>query len=228
MRRSDRLFEIIQIIRDGRLHLAREIADKVEVSIRTVYRDVDTLIASGIPIEGERGVGYLLREPIFLPPLTLSLAEMEALHLGMAIVAEAADQELQKASQSLLAKISQVIPERNKPKEKWAFAVYPFNEAQSGFQHMPKIRKSIQQKQKLNIEYRAIDGSRSSRTIWPLQTEYWGRVWTCTCWCEMQNSFRVFRIDRIIECETNGVQFSAQPGKTLDDFLRYMDYDKFN
>ncbi|MEO0752236.1 MAG: HTH domain-containing protein [Pseudomonadota bacterium] len=91
MRRSERLTEIVEIIKDGRLHLARDIAEALEVSERTVYRDIATLIASGVPVEGERGVGYLLKEPVFLPPLALSMTELEALSLGMSIVQEVAD-----------------------------------------------------------------------------------------------------------------------------------------
>ena len=103
MRRTDRLFEIIQIISDGRLHLAREIAETLEVSVRTIYRDIETLVASGVPVEGERGVGYLLREPIHLPPLTLTAEELEALHFGMAVAKQSAEPALQKAAASLLA-----------------------------------------------------------------------------------------------------------------------------
>lgn len=94
MRRTDRLFDLIQILRDGRLHRAQDMAEQLEVSVRTVYRDMDTLVSSGLPVAGERGLGYMMTAPITLPPLNLTLAELEALHLGMAVVAEAADEEL--------------------------------------------------------------------------------------------------------------------------------------
>ena len=110
MRRTDRLFDIIQILRDGKLHRAQDIADRVEVSVRTIYRDMDTLVASGVPVEGERGVGYMITQAITLPPLTLTVAELEALNLGMAIVAEAADPDLKSAAQTLAEKIDAVLP----------------------------------------------------------------------------------------------------------------------
>lgn len=176
MRRSDRLSEIIEIVRDGRLHLARDIADALGVSIRTVYRDMDTLVASGVPLEGERGVGYLLREPVILPPMTLSLSELEALHLGMAMVQSAADDELQRAAKTLLDKVAETASNRRRAPKNWGFGVYPMAQAQLGFKHMPTIRTAIREGQVLRIEYVSLDDQRSTRTIRPLLTEYWGRV----------------------------------------------------
>lgn len=221
MRRTDRLFEIILIMRDGRLHLARDIAARLEVSIRTVYRDIDSLKASGIPIEGERGVGYLLREPVFLPPLTLTEAEMEALHFGLSVVAHAADRELQAAGASLMAKIDQAIPQsRRATPHGSGVAVYPFHEAVAGFPYMPVLRASIRQKHRVQISYHSRDGVETVRTIRPLQLEYWGRVWTCTAWCELRGDFRVFRVDLISRTDRLTDSFDDEPGKSLADFLR--------
>ncbi|OCW57687.1 helix-turn-helix transcriptional regulator [Hoeflea olei] len=219
MRRSERLAEIVEIVRDGRLHLARDIAAALQVSVRTVYRDIDTLVASGVPIEGERGVGYLLREPIFLPPMGLSLTELEALTLGMAIVKEAADPELQAAAASVLAKLGEHASNRRQAPKSWGFGVYAFERAQEGFKHMPLIRRAIRDRLKLRITYRALNERESTRVIRPLQTEYWGRVWTCSAWCELRNRFRAFRIDRIERCETIGTSFQPEIGKTLQDYL---------
>ncbi|MEO1159616.1 MAG: YafY family protein [Pseudomonadota bacterium] len=219
MRRSDRLSDIIEIVQDGRLHLARDIAERLEVSVRTIYRDFDTLIASGVPIDGERGVGYMLREPVFLPPMNLSLVELEALHLGMAIVAEAADTELQVASASLAGKISKVATANGKAPKRWGFGVYPFVRARLGFRHMPVIRKAVREQEKLKIDYRSLDSIASTRTILPLQIEYWGRVWTISAWCEKRGDFRAFRIDRIVTCAPTGNQFEDVPGRRLEDYL---------
>ena len=183
MRRTDRLFDIIQILRDGKLHRAMDIADRLEVSVRTIYRDMDTLAASGVPVEGERGVGYMVREAITLPPLTLTSEELEALNLGMAIVAEAADDDLKKAALSLADKIDAVLPTSIVAEaEAWKFAVYPFANATRGFTHMPTLRAAIKSRQKLHLDYRRIDGVLTARTIRPLNMEYWGRVWTLTAW----------------------------------------------
>jgi predicted DNA-binding transcriptional regulator YafY len=220
MRRSDRLSEIIEIVQDGRLHLARDIADRLEVSVRTIYRDFDTLVASGIPIEGERGVGYMLREPVFLPPMNLSLTELEALHLGMAIVSEAADTELQTAAASLTSKINKVATANGTVPKNWGFGVYPFAQAKIGFEHMPRIRSAIRSKEKLEIAYQSLGHQSTTRVVWPLQNAYWGRVWTMTCWCERRDDFRSFRIDRISDCHRTGRYFDDEGGKL---FARYLD-----
>jgi predicted DNA-binding transcriptional regulator YafY len=220
MAKTDRLFALIQTLRDGRLHRAQDLADRLEVSIRTIYRDMDTLIASGVPIAGERGLGYMATAAITLPPLNLTLTELEALHLGLAIVAEAADDELKRATQSLSAKIDAVLPEgRGAPAAGWGFAIYPFAEAAQGFRHMPQIRAAIRARQKLRLTYRNDQGEESDRTVRPLQIEYWGRVWTLTAWCEWRADFRVFRVDRISILAPLPQLFIDEAGRTLADYL---------
>lgn len=220
MPRTDRLFELIQILRDGRLHRAQDLADRLEVSVRTIYRDMDTLVASGVPIAGERGLGYMATAAITLPPLNLTMTELEALHLGMAIVGEAADEELSRSAASLSAKIDAVLPEdRRTPPTAWGFAVYPFADAARGFRHMPAIRAAVRARQKLRITYVKDDGTQSDRVIRPLQLDYWGRVWTVTAWCEMREGFRVFRIDRIDTLRVLPQLFVDEPGRTLADYL---------
>ncbi len=219
MRRTDRLFEIIQILRDGKLHRAKDIAARLEVSSRTIYRDMDTLVASGVPVEGERGVGYLVREQITLPPLTLTPEELEALNLGMAIVAEAADADLKAAAQSLAAKVDAVLPVATIAEaDAWKFAVYPFADAARGFAHMPTLRSAIKSRQKLAMQYRRLDGTLTERIIRPLHMEYWGRVWTLTAWCETRGAFRVFRVDLIEEVRALPELFTDEAGKTLADY----------
>lgn len=218
MRRTDRLFDIIQILRDGKLHRAQDIADRLEVSVRTIYRDMETLAASGIPVEGERGLGYMVREAITLPPLTLTAEELEALNLGMAIVAEAADPDLKQAAQSLADKIDAVLPTQTVAEaEAWKFAVYPFADAARGFSHMAALRSAIKGRQKLHLAYRRIDGTLTERIIRPLHMEYWGRVWTLTAWCELRQDFRVFRVDLIEQATALPELFVDEPGKTLAD-----------
>ncbi len=224
MRRTDRLFDLIQILRDGRLHRAQDIADKLEVSVRTIYRDMDTLMASGLPIEGERGLGYMITAAITLPPLNLTLTELEALHLGMAIVGEAADDELKSAAASLSSKIDAVLPEdRTAPPTGWGFAIYPFADAAKGFQHMPSLRAAIRSRQKVDISYRDLENNMTQRVIRPLQMEYWGRVWTVTVWCELRSDFRVFRVDRIEHLNVLPQLFVDEKGKTLADFIAAQD-----
>ena len=219
MRRTDRLFDIIQILRDGKLHRAQDIADRLEVSVRTIYRDMDTLVASGVPVEGERGVGYMVREQITLPPLNLTTSELEALNLGMAIVAEAADPDLKSAAESLAEKIDAVLPTQVVAEaDAWKFAVYPFADAARGLAHMAPIRAAIKARQKLHLSYRRIDGTLTDRIIRPLHMEYWGRVWTLTAWCELREGFRVFRIDLIESVTPQPELFTDEPGKRLSDY----------
>lgn len=224
MRRTDRLFEIIQIISDGRLHLARDIAERLEVSVRTIYRDIDSLVASGVPVEGERGVGYLLREPIHLPPLTLTAEELEALHFGMAVAAEAAEPALAKAAASLLAKIDRAIPaSRRADPGDWGFAVYPQQEARESHPHLPALRRAIREKRKIQLLYqKPSSGSAEARILRPLQVEFWGWAWTLTAWCELRGDFRTFRVDRILSVEPLADRFTDEPGRSLDDYLRLM------
>lgn len=219
MRRTDRLFDIIQILRDGKLHRARDMADKLEVSVRTIYRDMDTLVASGVPVEGERGVGYMITEAITLPPLTLTTSELEALNLGLAIVAEVADPDLRAAGLSLADKVDAVLPTQVVAEaDAWKFAVYPFADALRGARHMPTLRAAIKARQKLRLVYTSINGMVTTRTIRPLHMEYWGRVWTLTAWCELRNGFRVFRIDLIETAEALPELFTDEPGKKLADY----------
>lgn len=224
MRRTDRLFELIQILRDGRLHRGADLAERLGVSLRTLYRDMDTLTASGIPVEGERGLGYMMTAPITLPPLNLTLTELEALHLGLAVVAKAADDELKEAARTLSAKVDAVLPEdRAAPATGWGFAVYPFAEAARGFVHMAPLRAAIRSRRKVEIAYQAPEAPETRRIVRPLQMEYWGRVWTLTGWCELRDDFRVFRVDRIQRLDVTFETFEEEDGKTLADYLERVD-----
>ena len=219
MRRSERLAEIVEIVRDGRLHRAADIADALGVSERTIYRDMETLAAMGVPVEGERGVGYMLREPVFLPPLALSLTELEALSLGMAIVAEAADAELRGAATSLLTKLEGHASVRRRSPKAWGFGVYAFDLAREGMTHMPLLRRAIRDGLVLDICYRSLADDTTDRAIRPLEIAFWDRVWTLAAWCELRREFRAFRVDRIETCTEKGRTFMPEPGRTIEDYL---------
>ncbi len=214
MRRADRLMKLIQILRDGVLHKASDLAAATDVSLRTVYRDMDTLIASGVPIEGERGVGYRVTAAITLPPLNLTMTEVEALHIGLQAVGQNADAELSDAARTLSAKIDAVMPEdRARAPTGYGFAVYPFADAARGFEHLPMIRQAIRTRQKLRLGFP--DGD---RTVRPLQLDYWGRLWTCLVWCEKTKGFAELRIDQIKSLKILPSLFVDEAGKTLADF----------
>lgn len=219
MRRTDRLFDLIQTLRDGRVHRAVDLARRHEVSERTIYRDMETLMASGVPVAGSRGLGYQMTAPITLPPLNLTLAELEALHVGLAAVGQAGDAELQQAAESLSAKFDAVLPEdRATAPHGWGFAVNAFKEAAFGFAHMPAIRAAIRSRQKLRVVQVDLDESRIERVIRPLKLDYWGRLWTATAWCETTGDFVVLRVDRIETLTLLPQLFVEEQGKTLIDF----------
>jgi predicted DNA-binding transcriptional regulator YafY len=220
MTRSGRLFDIMQMLRGGALYRAQDIAAKMDVSVRTIYRDINSLVASGVPIEGSRGIGYRALDLTTLPPMTLSQTELEVLNLGLAIVVEAADPTFRAAAESLAAKFETALPERGvEAADAWKFARSPFANAARGFSYMPLIRAAIKAKQKLQITYNSKDDRITSRTVRPLKMEYWGRVWTLTAWCEARAAFRVFRVDLIQTAEARPEMFVDEFGKRLSDDL---------
>jgi len=215
MRRTDRLFDLIQILRDGRLHTARVMAETLEVSVRTIWRDMATLVASGLPVEGERGVGYILYEPISLPPLTLTPDEVQALSLGLQLVTEGADPSLAGAAASLRGKISAVVPARlglDHGGETW---VFPGAEAMAAARHLPALRRAIRVRETLQITYRDADAVLSERRVRPLVLEFWGRVWTLASWCETRRDYRSFRVDRLQTVQPTGAAFRDEAGRDL-------------
>lgn len=215
MKRSDRLYALIEILKDGGLHRAEDIARKLQVSVRTIYRDMDTLAASGIPVEGERGLGYSARAAITLPPLNLSETELEALHLGLAAVGHGGDEDLKAAAQTLSAKIDAVLPEdRHGAPKSFGFAVYPFADAAHAFRHLNDLRSAIRAYQKLQLTM--LDGA--TQTVRPLKLDYWGRIWTCILWSETSEGFASLRVDQIDTIRTLPGLFVNEPGKTLADY----------
>jgi predicted DNA-binding transcriptional regulator YafY len=215
MRRTDRLFELLQLFRGGQLRRGEDLAACLGVSLRTVYRDIDTLLASGVPIEAERGVGYILRQPIFLPPLTLTLPEVEALNLGMRLAIAASDRDMSLAAQSVLGKIDAVLPDHlPRCDAQWSFAIYQQRHSET-LDALPKLRAAIKGRLKTSIQYVSLNEQTSERLIRPLQIEFWGQVWTCSAWCERRGDFRVFRVDRIVTCHAGPDRFQIEPDKSL-------------
>lgn len=219
MRRKDRLFDLLKLLRDGKLHTARDLAGRLGVSERTIYRDMDMLQTAGVPVAGERGVGYQATGVSTLPPLNLTRAEMEALNLGIAIVSEAADPDLARAAASLGDKVDAVLPEQVIPAaEAWKFDASPFSDAARGFARLPTLRSAIKARQKLQLTHLKPDGTAEICTVHPLQIDYWGRVWTLTAWCELHEDFREFRVDLIEEATALPELFPDRPGQTLADY----------
>ncbi len=218
MRRTDRLFELIQTFRSGRLLRGKDLADNLGISIRTLYRDIDTLIASGIPIEGERGVGYMLREPIFLPPLTLTTTELEAFHLGMKVVAQSRDAELAAAGARLMEKIDNVLPSDRQQHSILTTIGVMVTMPDGLYAALPILRAGVKQKRKSSLTYESLQGEVSERIVRPLRLDFLGHVWILTAWCELRGAFRVFRVDKIMDITETDQRFEDEAGKTYDDY----------
>jgi len=225
VRRADRLFQIIQLLRGRRRAVtAAELAERLEVSERTVYRDIRDLMASGTPILGEAGVGYTLRREYDLPPLMFDEDEVEALALGARLVAAYGDEHLARAAQSVLSKVEAVLPRGLEDKLK-ASALYAFRrEATTGLSEtLTAVRAALAERRRITFDYETESGESSRRTVQPLGAFFWGRHWTLTAWCELRQDFRTFRIDRM-QIEAVGDVFEDDPQRSLREYLsRYGD-----
>jgi len=221
MRRADRLFEIIQFMRRKKLVRARELGDALEVSERTIYRDIQDLITSGVPIEGEAGVGYVLKAGFDLPPMMFKEQEIEALVLGARIVESWADAELAAAASDVIAKIQAVIPERLRGyMANTALLAPPHHYMEPVHFDLPQLRQALRRQLKVHFRYRDGGGEESERTVRPLSLAYFGPVWLLAAWCELRQDFRSFRLDRIYAFRVEAERFRVEPGKALTDFLK--------
>lgn len=227
MRRPDRLFDLVQILRDGKLHRAADLGRRLGVSTRTVWRDMAALAGSGLPVEGARGVGYQLRDPTTLPPMTLTRDEFEALRLGITLVAGAADPATARAAASLRAKIGAVAPARAQDPGADSF-VFASAEAARAAPYLALIRRAIRDHLTLALGYpdvqgREAEGTERLRRVRPLHLDYWGRAWTLAAWCDLSHDFRIFRVDLLTSLAHDGGAFLPEAGKTAEDYLARLD-----
>ncbi len=222
MRRADRLFQIVQIFRRDRHVRARELAQELEVSERTIYRDIQDLQASGIPIEGEAGVGYLLPESFDLPPLMFDQSECEALILGIRLASCFADQPLQRAAQRAARKIEAVLPSKLLTRfQRTPLFVPNFQfDGEVSARGLSMIQEAIQDRHKVEIHYTDREEQLSQRILRPLALYFWGKVWTLAAWCELRQDFRNFRLDRLREFRVLKECFEDEEGKDLEAFLK--------
>ena len=199
MSRSDRLLDLIQVLRLHRRPVGgRQLADEFGVSLRTIYRDIQTLIAKGAPIEGEAGVGYVLRPGFTVPPLMFSHDEIEAVVLGSGMVARAADPALAKAARNALAKIMAVLPAgRGDEAGASGLVAGAIKSAAMDSVDLAPIRDAIRTEQKIWIAYIDEIGVRTERRIWPISLVFCARVRLLAGWCELRQNYRHFRTDRI-------------------------------
>lgn len=216
MTRTERLLKLLQLLRRQRFTLsAEQLAETLGVSARTVYRDIDALRTQGARIEGESGVGYLLRQDFLLPPLTLSAQEAEALLLGVRWVAKHGDAQLVAAAQKAFGKIEAVLPAELRTTLNQSPLLigsrHEYDEREQ--QILSDIRHAIRMGRKINIRYLDAQDTQSERTIWPFAVGYFEQIRMVAAWCELRGAFRHFRTDRITEltvCDTTTPESSAE------------------
>jgi len=218
MRRADRLFTIVQLLRGGRFVTARRLAERLEISERTIYRDVDELTLCGVPIEGEPGRGYRLPATFEIPPLMFERHEIEALVVGVRLVEAWCGPGLAASARSALARIRGVVPAELLAGVDDSRVFAPRFARGSGPRHFEVAHRAIAERRRLAFAYANESETMTTRAVRPLGLYYWGKVWTLAAWCELRDDFRNFRLDRIRE-PSLAEPFIDEPGKTLDVFL---------
>jgi predicted DNA-binding transcriptional regulator YafY len=220
MRRSDRLFQLVHFLRARQFATGQQIADELGVSKRTVYRDVADLQASGVPIDGEAGVGYRIDRRFELPPLTFNAEEIESLVLGARIVESWSDADLAAAVRSAMTKVEAVLPEplRRVLLETPLFA--PGRPSTGAIMaSLGQLRRAVNEHRRVRFSYVRADGAESMRTVRPLALYFWGTKWTLATWCEFRRYYRSFRPDRMKEIALLDEKFDGSDGIHLRAYL---------
>ena len=219
MRKASRLFEIIQILRLAkRTVTAADIAERLEVTVRSVYRDIAALQAMRVPIEGERGIGYILRPGFDLPPLMFSIEEMEAIVLSLALLERTGDDELKQAAKRVSAKIAGAVPPPLRQTiDANALHAWGFAAPSASATDLALVRRAIRDEEKLDLAYRDKLGRATERIIRPIALIYYAETANIVAWCELRQAIRNFRSDRIESCEATGRSFKGE-----GDALRQM------
>jgi predicted DNA-binding transcriptional regulator YafY len=222
MRRADRLFKIVQLLRGRRLSTAAWLAGKLEVSARTVYRDVADLQAQGVPIDGEAGVGYRLVAGFDLPPLMFTTLEAQALVAAVRLAQSRLDRPLAIAAEDALVKIIGVLPPgASAAAEALPLYAAPWATDQASIERLGLLRDAASARRRIRFDYADAQGAATARTARPLACYHWEAVWTLAAWCEHRSAFRSFRLDRMRTLDVLDEVFRDEPGRTLPDFLRH-------
>lgn len=221
MRRADRLFQIVQYLRGGRLVTAAMLAERLEVSERTIYRDVADLQSTGVPIDGEAGVGYVMRSGYDLPPLMFTRDEIVALVAGMRMVRSWGGISMARAAAEALVKIELVLPEAERARVAHTNVFAPPMELTDEVrERIDLVEQAIEACDILRFGYEDRQGITTERRVHPLGLWFWGKVWTLVAWCETREDFRMFRLDRTTGLAVTGERFRPAAERSLAKCLR--------
>lgn len=218
MRRAERLFRLVGELRSRGISRAEDLAAYFEISARTIYRDIAHLQASGLPIEGEAGVGYILRPGFDLPPMTFTFEQLDALAVGLSFVEAAGDPSLSEAAREVRAKLQASLPEPDRRKLENA-PLFASRRQGRANPVLKIVRGAIRDTEILRLRYSDAEGQPSDRRVRPLAIWAFTEGWLFAGWCELRQDFRAFRIDRISEIEATGENFADEPGKNLEAYL---------
>ena len=224
MSRADRLFRLVNQLRRHRFLTAAQLAERLEVSPRTIYRDVLDLNSSGVRILGEAGVGYHLSAESVLPPLTFSPTEIEALVIGMRMVECWGDGELRGSARGILDKVNAVLSaESRRALDATALFSLSFGKGQQATRHLGPLRHAINARARVRFSYRDEKGDQTRRTVRPLGLYFWGQTWTLAAYCELREGFRNFRTDRMERLSKLEESFELVSPCTLADYVAAME-----
>ena len=221
MSRSERLLALLQALRRRRRPVSgRILADELGVSLRTFYRDIASLQGQGAEIEGEAGLGYVLKPSFWLPPLMLSGEEIEALVLGARWVGARTDERLALAARDAIAKVTAVLPASLRDDVESSTLLVPGKASAGAGLDLAPIRAAIRAERKLALEYHDAQGSRTERTIWPFGVGYFDEARVVMAWCELRQGFRHFRADRIASAHALEARYPTSRQRLLKDWRR--------
>lgn len=221
MNKAERLFQLTNLLRGRRTAItAKTLAEKLEVSERTIYRDIQALELSGIPVEGEAGIGYRIRHNFELPPLMFDRTEIIALLLGSRMVQAWSDKELAGAAGRAIDKINAILPDDLKVLIEQQTLLVPDYFVQSDDADISQqIRQAIEEKRQIQLCYNRADGQYSERTLNPLGMVFWGGKWTLIAWCHLRDNYREFRIDRMQQVTLLEQHFDITADCNLEHYI---------
>lgn len=228
MRRAERLFEIVQILRRSRGPVsAQAIADELEMSKRSIYRDISALMAQRVPIRGEAGIGYVLEHGFDMPPLMLTSDEIDAAVLGALWVATRGEPDLARAANNLIAKIEAITPDRLRPHIlEPSTSVAPASGGAVDRVDSAMLRHAIRTGRKVALVYRNKDGTETERVVWPVLLGYRDSGRILAAWCELRRGFRYFRTDRMVSALETEVPYPERPDRLRRQWRDAMDEER--